>query len=162
MKITKSQLKRIIKEELENVLNEDLGNLAGMIILKNKKANPPWLRRGEWPPPRRGEKHPVYEDTPAAFGAMMSAAYSFWNSGDLLNNLNYENQQRIKDAATKIAALKSAGESGAVPSDAGAMIFNMPDGRSVSQAIVSGFGKEIGLQPQKVTYAPPAVDPDDL
>jgi hypothetical protein len=170
MKITKSQLKQIIKEELENVLSEkvDLDNLAGMIVSKNEGANPPWLMRGEWP-----SNDDIYEDPAGAFGAMMSAAYSHWISPKLFNNLKDNNKLAVKAAKKEIAALKTAGESGVVPVDAGTMISEMPAGRSANQAIFSGFGRSIGLKKQDVDparvapakpgdYAPtPDEDPED-
>jgi len=170
MKITKSQLKQIIKEELEKVLNEnvDLDNLAGMIVSKNEKANPPWLMRGEWP-----SNDDIYEDPAGAFGAMMSAAYSHWISQSLRNNLNSSNKRIVKAAKKEIEALKAVGESGVVPANAGTMISEMPAGRSANQAIFSGFGRSIGLKKQDVDparvapakpgdYAPtPDEDPED-
>ena len=170
MKISKNRLRQIIKEELENVLSEkvDLDNLAGMIVSKNEGANPPWLMRGEWP-----TDDDIYEAPAEAFGAMMSAAYSHWISPKLFNNLKDNNKLAVKAAKLEIEALKTAGESGVVPVDAGTKISEMPAGRSANQAIFSGFGRSIGLKEQDVKpqqparpgdYAPPPVEEpgDDL
>jgi hypothetical protein len=107
MKITKSQLKQIIKEELEKVLNEnvDLKNLAGEIARRNKMGK--WMK---W------KTKEIYEDPTGAFGEMLTAAWSHWTGDRLPMGLSREHQAALKSSAvqTKLRTLLSTAQAGSV------------------------------------------------
>lgn len=136
MKITKSQLKQIIKEELENVLSEkvDLKNLAGEIDRRNKMGK--WMR---W------KTKEIYEDPTGAFEEMLTAAWSHWTGDRLPMGLSREHQAALKSSAvqTKLRTLLSTAQAGSVPSEPIKMLeYYVPKNKTPDEALASGLGKE--------------------
>lgn len=136
MKISKSQLKQIIKEELEKVLNEnvDLKNLAGEIARRNKMGK--WMK---W------KTKEIYEDPTGAFGEMLTAAWSHWTGDRLPMGLSREHQAALKSSAvqTKLRTLLSTAQAGSVPSEPINMLeYFVPINKTPDEALASGLGKE--------------------
>ena len=172
MKITKSQLKQIIKEELEKALNEevDLENLAGEIVRRNDisgKAGESWLKRSVWyrdeygENPRKSGRRPiVYTDAAGAYKAMLESALSHWRFGKWQEDLKPSEKAALKGASAKFKALKLAIKE--MPGSPIAILDEfVPQNRTPSATKMSQIGREIwkqqvpGEETQPARTAPP-------
>jgi len=167
MKITKSQLKQIIKEELEKVLNEevDLDNLAGEIVRRNEisgKGGATWLDRSVWyrdenarKPERSGKPAVVYTDVAGAYKAMLESALNHWSFGKWREGLEDPEKAALEGASAEFDALKLAIEE--MPGSPIAILDEfVPQNRTPTATKMSQVGREIWRQQVPGEEAPPA------
>ena len=158
MKITKNRLRQIIKEELENVLNEDLGNLASILINRNKE--------GRWLHPRDWNDAAIRKETILAFSEMLNAAYGHWIGPRLAMGLHPDDQAALKDPAgagrklKELLSIARLAENGRLP-ETGTLDYYVPLNKTPDSALTSGLGREFLRGGRGGSTIPPDED-DDL
>ena len=161
MKITKSQLKRIIKEELENVLSEDLGNLASILINRNEEGG--WLDQDAW------SDDAIRKETMRAFSEMLLQAKNHWGSYKFRAGLHRDDQAALDDPAgaggklRKILSIAKLARRGRLPKP-GTLDYYVPLNKTSDSALKSGLGREFLRGGRGGSTIPPGGPggPDDL